>query len=46
MRMRIQNYIKTVPQYLKIVAVAMVATYLVKILTVDSILHSFWVFPV
>jgi hypothetical protein len=25
--MRIQNYLKTVPQYLKIAAVALVATY-------------------
>ena len=34
MRMRIQNYIKTVPEYLKIVAVALVATYVGK--NIDS----------
>jgi len=35
--MRTQNYIKTVPQYLKIAAIALVAIYVVQISTVDSI---------
>ena len=34
MRMRIQNYIKAVPQYLKIAAVALIATYVGK--NIDS----------
>jgi len=44
--MRTQKYIETEPQYLKIAAIALVAIYMVQILTVDSISHSFWVFPV